>query len=91
MNGYNAAGRGYPDISVAGTNYLVVIGGYYYSISGTSASAPVVAGMISLVNAARLALNKPAIGWLNPTLYTYYKSQSYIRDVTSGKNNCVAA
>ena len=55
--GYNSAGRGYPDISAQGTNYVVFIGGAPYLVSGTSASAPVVAGMLSLINAARLALS----------------------------------
>ena len=55
FEGYNRSGRGYPDISVAGSSYQVFLGGRQYSISGTSAATPVVAGMISLVNAARAA------------------------------------
>merc|ERR1711967_86735 len=42
--GFNAAGRGYPDVAMAGFNYEVVIAGNTYQVSGTSASAPVVAG-----------------------------------------------
>ena len=85
--GYNSAGRGYPDISAQGTNYVVFIGGAPYLVSGTSASAPVVAGMLSLINAARLALGKTSIGWINPTLYTYFRS--FTNDITIGKNNCL--
>ena len=33
----------------------MVIGGLFYTVSGTSASAPVFAAMVSLVNAQRLA------------------------------------
>ena len=33
-------GRAYPDISLAGANYAVMIGGEFYALSGTSASAP---------------------------------------------------
>lgn len=87
VGGYNLAGRGYPDISAEGTNYVVFIGGVPYLVSGTSASAPVVASMLSLVNAARLANGKTSIGWINPTLYYYF--QSFTKDITIGKNNCI--
>ena len=86
--GYNSSGRGIPDISAQSTRYEVVIGGKIRIISGTSASAPVIAGMISLVNAGRLAAGKNSVGWFNPLLYTYY--QSFTNDITEGKNNCVA-
>ena len=39
--GYATTGRGYPDISMAGYNYEVVVGGATYEVSGTSASSPV--------------------------------------------------
>ena len=87
VSGYNSAGRGYPDISIVGTNYVVIIGGAPYLVSGTSASAPVVAGMLSLINAARLALGKTSVGWINPTLYTYFRT--FTNDITIGKNNCL--
>jgi tripeptidyl-peptidase-1 len=48
--GYSTGGRGYPDIALSGKSYAVIIGGKTYSVSGTSASAPVFAGMVSLVN-----------------------------------------
>jgi subtilase family serine protease len=44
-NRYNVNGRAYPDLSLLGYNYRVILGGKWYSISGTSASAPVFAGM----------------------------------------------
>ena len=86
--GYNAKGRGYPDISFLGHNYAVAIGGDWYSVSGTSASCPVFAGMVSLINGARITSGKSSVGWLNPTLY-YYKSL-YVKDIISGRNNCDA-
>ncbi len=61
---------------------------YLYGIYGTSASTPVFAAMVSLVNAKRLAAGKGSLGWLNPSLYTYYR-QIILNDVTSGFNNCV--
>ena len=44
---YNASGRGFPDISAQSHNFKVVVGGAVKGISGTSASAPVVAGIVS--------------------------------------------
>ena len=88
VSGYRASGRAYPDISLAGINYVVVIGGISYDVSGTSASCPAVAGFFSNINAARIKLGKGSLGWLNPTLYT--KGSSFINDITSGDNYCVA-
>jgi subtilase family serine protease len=39
-------------------------------IGGTSLAAPTFAGVLALVNQARFAKNKPAIGFVNPALYT---------------------
>ena len=69
VSGYNRTGRGYPDVAAAGLNYLTVVGGSAYLLSGTSASAPVVAGLLSLVNAQRLAAGAPTVGFVNPALY----------------------
>ena len=76
--GYGS-GRAYPDISAAGSKYLGVIGGTIYVLSGTSASAPMVGGMISLVNAARISVGQPTLGWINPTLYT--NANHFINDI----------
>merc|ERR1712028_279673 len=54
-----AAGRGYPDVAMAGFNYEVVIAGNTYQVSGTSASAPVVAGFATLVNSRLAEQGKP--------------------------------
>ena len=84
VSGYATSGRGYPDISAAGYNYVVVIGGEEYGVSGTSASSPVVAGMASLVNAIR----STPVGFLNPVLYA--SDADFFNDVTSGVNDCTA-
>lgn len=88
VSGYSI-GRGYPDITLAGYNYYTRIGGKYYTVSGTSASCPAVAGMISNINAARIAQNKGSLGWLNPVLYSQYRL--FTKDITSGKIHCVAS
>ena len=86
--GYNAKGRAYPDISLAGLNYLTIVDGNFGGVSGTSASAPAVAGMISNINAARMAIGKGSVGWLNPALYTH--AASFVNDIVTGDNKCTA-
>jgi subtilase family serine protease len=39
-------------------------------IGGTSLASPLFAGVLALVNQARFAQNKPAVGFVNPALYT---------------------
>jgi len=85
---FNAAGRGYPDVSLIGHNFLEIIGGSWYQVSGTSASSPTFAGMVTLINGLRLSQNKPSLGFLNPALYQL--SSSIFNDITNGTNNCCA-
>lgn len=86
-SGYGT-GRGYPDVSLLGYNYQVRIGGILYGVSGTSASAPVMAGIFSNINAARINSGRSSVGWANPALYSMNKR--YLNDITSGHNLCVA-
>jgi hypothetical protein len=88
VTGYNAAGRGLPDVSLAGSYYAVYIGGTLTPLSGTSASAPVFAGMLSNINAARIAAGKGSMGWANPAVYA--NSAQFVNDITSGNNKCAA-
>ena len=60
---FNASGRGYPDISGV-------------SQDGTSQSAPLVAGIFSLVVDRRLAQGLPSLGFLGPRLYTIMETFS---------------
>ena len=66
---YNVAGRGYPDLALLGVRYLTAINASFFPLDGTSASAPVAAGMVALVNAARATRGLPSLGFLNPALY----------------------
>ncbi|CAM9792635.1 unnamed protein product, partial [Laminaria digitata] len=61
--------RGFPDVSAAGHNFVVVVQGRVQQIGGTSASAPALAGMVSLMNERLLAAGKSPLGFLNPALY----------------------
>ena len=56
---------------------------YLKTVYGTSASTPTVAGIISLLNDARLQNNKSTLGFLNPFLY---QNAATMYDVTTGHN-----
>jgi len=98
--GYNINGRGYPDVALLGANYTIVVGGENVLVSGTSASAPVFAAMISLINSNRKANDstKSVLGFLNPLLYEVIAldAKEFIYDparpgdVISGNNKCTA-
>ena len=48
--------------------YAIACGGHDVTISGTSASTPVVAGLVSLLNDIRRVAGKRPLGFLNPLL-----------------------
>jgi tripeptidyl-peptidase-1 len=90
---FNENGRGYPDISaLAGqTNpYCVAVkGGDFMGVAGTSASCPVIGGLIGQLNDLRLKAGKPSLGWLNPFLYSADAAKCFY-DVNDGStNNCL--
>ncbi|KAK9426450.1 hypothetical protein SUNI508_02891 [Seiridium unicorne] len=68
----NFSGRAYPDIAAYSRppNYAVFIADTQDETGGTSAAAPLVAGVIALVNDARLRAGKPIMGFLNPFIYS---------------------
>lgn len=78
-------GRGVPDVSLAGHNYLVMIAGQLEPVDGTSASAPAFGGMLSQVNARRKAAGQPTVGFINQVIY---KSPEAFNDITKGDNKC---
>lgn len=75
-------GRGLPDVAGnadPNTGYQVLVDGQQMVIGGTSAVAPLMAGLIALLNEQK---KKPA-GFINPTLYS---TPNLCRDITSGDN-----
>ncbi|GJJ07192.1 hypothetical protein Clacol_001392 [Clathrus columnatus] len=80
---FNASSRAYPDVAAQGQSFQVVIGGATGSVSGTSASCPTFAGVITLLNDFRLSNNKPSLGFLNPLIYA---NPSAFNDITKGNN-----
>ncbi|KAH7102680.1 subtilisin-like protein [Auriculariales sp. MPI-PUGE-AT-0066] len=84
---FNPQGRAFPDVSVQGTKFSVIHAGKPTLVQGTSASSPVFASMIALINAERGKTNRPPMGFLNPWLYGI-ASAAFV-DVTQGSNpNC---
>lgn len=82
---YNVHGRGIPDVSAHSYHHLTVWNGVSHLVDGTSASAPLFAAIISLVNDDLIANDKPPLGFLNPWLYKT-AARSGFRDVTVGSN-----
>jgi len=79
---FNPNGRGYPDISAQGQSFVTIWNGTMVLLDGTSASTPTASSIISLVNDALIAAGKPALGFLNPWLYS--TGYSAFTDITSG-------
>lgn len=80
-------GRAFPDISAHSLSpyYLFYAAGSPSYTGGTSAAAPVVAGLIGLINDARLKAGKPVMGFINPWLYSLGSGNGTgITDVTGG-------
>ncbi|EIW53707.1 subtilisin-like protein [Trametes versicolor FP-101664 SS1] len=85
---FNTTGRAHPDVSANGLNFSVAIDGQFRLVSGTSASAPAFAAILSAVNDARLAIGKSPVGWINPAVYSSFFTGAF-NDITNGSNpNC---
>jgi len=84
---FNSGGRGYPDVAVVGHNLILILGGQIVTEDGTSASGPIMAGLVALLNDARLAAGKPSLGLLNSFFYASKKvAPESFNDVTVGTN-----
>jgi kumamolisin len=84
-----SAGRGLPDVAGNAdpeTGYKIFLAGTQQVIGGTSAVAPLIAGLVALINQS-LAQKTPGAtaGFLNPLLYG--TAASAFRDITSGNND----
>ncbi|KAJ7513255.1 family S53 protease-like protein [Mycena galericulata] len=82
---FNTTGRGFPDVSAEGVNFEIIAGNSTFLVSGTSASSPVFASVIALLNDERIAAGKRPLGFLNPLLYSP-AGRAALNDVTDGKN-----
>ncbi len=81
----NFNGRGLPDVSAVAdpyTGYAVLVHGTWTVVGGTSAVAPLYAGLVARLNAR---LNKP-VGFINAPVYTKPGSRLF-NDIVSGNNS----
>jgi subtilase family serine protease len=83
--GYGS-GRGVPDIALVGNYFETIIDYRLVYLSGTSVSAPMFAGMVTLINGHLLEAGKPSLGWLTPLLYASFGN--YTNDIRTGNNKC---
>jgi kumamolisin len=80
-------GRGLPDVAANAdpdTGYKVLVDGQNLVIGGTSAVAPLMAGLIALINEKKTA----AVGFIHPQLYA---NPALCRDIVTGDNITTAA
>jgi kumamolisin len=91
VNAGKFVGRGLPDVAGdadPGTGYQVGVDGTDTVVGGTSAVAPLWAGLIACINSAL----KTPVGYFNPTLYQQIAAKAgTFRDITSGNNGSYKA
>ena len=75
---YNPSGRAIPDVTALGDSYEIYLGGKPFELSGTSASAPVFASFIAIINSERASMKKKPLGFLNPALYKLPKEAFHV-------------
>ncbi len=91
VNGTNQGSttlRNIPDVAAEANtdNFFCANGGCFIGVGGTSLSAPRWAGFLALANEQS---NGPAIGFLNPTIYSIGQTPNYgsdFHDITGGDN-----
>ena len=85
----SAGGRGVPDVAGDAdpqTGYTIQVDGSTGVIGGTSAVAPLWAGLIAVINQQ----TGTTAGFINPTIYAA-KAASSFNDITSGNNGAFSA
>jgi kumamolisin len=83
------AGRGVPDLAgnadpVSG--YIIFVHGQQAVIGGTSAVAPLYAGLIALINQARKSAGAQSVGFVQDAIYPT-AARTAFRDITIGNND----
>jgi kumamolisin len=87
VNGNGRRGRGVPDVAADAYKYAIYYGGRPGGVGGTSASAPLWAGLIALINQG---LNR-SVGFINDYLYAQYAAgagRAAFGAIESGNNRC---
>lgn len=85
---WNSTNRGFPDLAALSDQVLIYRSGFEIS-GGTSAASPITAGLLALLNDARLRSGRPPLGFVAPWLYkTAAAHPEAFNDVTIGDNCC---
>jgi kumamolisin len=85
--GISGSGRGVPDVAANAapeSGYNILVDGQTETVGGTSAAAPLWAGLIALIN----QMKGSPVGFVNPLLYP---DQSDFNDITQGNNGSYSA
>jgi len=83
-------GRGVPDVAGDAdpeTGYDVRVDGQNFPIGGTSAVAPLMAGLVAILNQN---LGNKTVGFMNPLIYNAMGTTAF-RDITNGNNGTYCA
>jgi kumamolisin len=83
-------GRGLPDVAGNATGYRIIVGGKEIPVNGTSAVAPLWAGLIALINQSLTEKGGNPVGFLNPLIYGPPGSGAF-NDVVEGNNDIDAS
>jgi subtilase family serine protease len=99
LNNGSTQYRNVPDVAMVARDIRIVatsvpssgppVPGQFFSWVGTSAAAPLWAGLMALVNQQAAAQGKPPVGFLNPALYDIAGGPLYavcFHDITTGNN-----
>jgi kumamolisin len=85
----NFTGRGVPDLAGAAdrhTGYRIFLNGSDATVGGTSAVAPLMAGLVALINEATTKNFGKTVGLINPLIYQA-GAKNVFRDITEGNND----
>ncbi|KAJ3857079.1 subtilisin-like protein [Lentinula lateritia] len=80
---FNRSGRGFPDVSAQGENIQIVQAGAVTPVAGTSASSPIFAAVVGLLNDELLGKGRGPMGFMNPWIYAHAEA---FNDITDGAN-----
>jgi kumamolisin len=81
------AGRGIPDLAAhadQASGYRIIVNGEPRVLGGTSAVAPLIAGLLTCINQSRAAAGQGPVGFINPQLYSHPEA---FRDIVDGNND----
>jgi kumamolisin len=87
LNPAGYAGRGLPDVAGNAdpdSGYNILVDGESMPVGGTSAVAPLWAGLIARMN-QKLGRR---VGFINPKIYSFAANSGAFHDVTDGDNRC---